>query len=167
MRKRSPTDGILEGVLMYSVVEIKGHQYKLKAGDMIDVEKIDLEEGKTITFDKVLLVGGGAKTLVGAPVVGGAKVTATVVRQARGRKIIILKRKPGAYRRKNGHRQAYTGLLITEINDGQGGVSKAEARTKAAAPAAKIAAPAKVAKPAKSAKAKSAKPAKTAKATTK
>ena len=155
---------------MYSVVEIKGHQYKLKAGDMIDVEKIDLEEGKTITFDTVLLIGGGAKTLVGAPVVGGAKVTATVVRQARGRKLIILKRKPGAYRRKNGHRQAYTGLLITEINDGQGGVSKAEARTKKAAPEAKIAAPAKPAKtvktaPAKTAKTATAKPAKTAKAT--
>lgn len=113
---------------MYSVVEIKGHQYKLKAGDMIDVEKIDLEEGKTITFDSVLLIGGGAKTIVGAPTVGGAKVTATVVRQARGRKFFVLKRKPGAYRRKNGHRQAYTGLLITEINDGQGGVTKAEAK---------------------------------------
>ncbi len=117
---------------MYSVVEIKGHQYKLKAGDMIDVEKIDVEEGKTVTFDSVLLIGGGAKTIVGSPVVGGAKVTATVVRQARGRKIIVLKRKPGAYRRKNGHRQAYTGLLITEINDGQGGVSKAEAKAKTA-----------------------------------
>lgn len=112
---------------MYSVVEIKGHQYKLSAGDMIDVEKIDLEEGKTITFDSVLLIGG-TKTIVGAPTVGGAKVTATVVRQARGRKFFVLKRKPGAYRRKNGHRQAYTGLLITEINDGQGGVSKAEAK---------------------------------------
>jgi large subunit ribosomal protein L21 len=114
---------------MYSVVEIKGHQYKLKAGDLIDVEKIDLEEGKTVVFDQVLLIGG-TKTIVGAPVVGGAKVTATVVRQGRTRKILVLKRKPGAYRRKNGHRQCYTGLLITEINDGQGGVSKAEAKAK-------------------------------------
>ena len=100
---------------MYSVVEIKGHQYKLKAGDMIDVEKIDLEEGKTITFDSVLLIGGGAKTIVGAPTVGGAKVTATVVRQARGRKFFVLKRKPGAYRRKNGHRQFFTKVLIKNI----------------------------------------------------
>ena len=112
---------------MYSVVEIKGHQYKLKAGDMIDVEKIDLEEGKTITFDSVLLIGG-TKTIVGAPVIGGATVTAKIVRQGRTRKILVLKRKPGGSRRKNGHRQAYTGLLITEINDGQGGVSKAEAK---------------------------------------
>jgi large subunit ribosomal protein L21 len=114
---------------MYSVVEIKGHQYKLKAGDMIDVEKIEAEEGKTLEFASVLMIGG-AKTLVGAPTVNGAKVTAQVVRQGRGRKFFVLKRKPGAYRKKNGHRQAYTALLITEIADGQGGVSKAEAKAK-------------------------------------
>ena len=114
---------------MYTVVEIKGHQYKLSAGDLIDVEKIDAEVGSTVSFDQVLLVGG-PKTIVGAPVVGGAKVTAKVVKQGRTRKILVLKRKPGAYRRKNGHRQCFTGLLITEINDGQGGVVKAEAKAK-------------------------------------
>ncbi len=114
---------------MYTVVEIKGHQYKLAAGDLIDVEKIEGEVGTTVSFDQVLLVGG-TKTIVGAPVVGGAKVTAKVVRQGRTRKILVLKRKPGGSRRKNGHRQCYTGLLITEINDGQGGVSKAEAKAK-------------------------------------
>jgi large subunit ribosomal protein L21 len=116
---------------MYTVVEIKGHQYKLSAGDLIDVEKIEAEVGATVSFDQVLLVGG-TKTIVGAPVVGGATVTAKVVRQGRTRKILILKRKPGGRRVKNGHRQCYTGLLITEINDGQGGVTKAEAKTKAA-----------------------------------
>lgn len=114
---------------MYTVVEIKGHQYKLAAGDLIDVEKIEAEVGSTVSFDKVLLVSG-AKTIVGAPVVGGATVTAKVVRQARTRKILVLKRKPGGSRRKNGHRQCYTGLLITEINDGQGNVTKAEAKAK-------------------------------------
>ena len=114
---------------MYTVVEIKGHQYKLAAGDLIDVEKIEAEVGSTVTFDKVLLVGG-TKTIVGAPVVGGATVTAKVVKQGRTRKIFVLKRKPGAYRKKNGHRQHFTGLLITEINDGQGGVVKAEAKAK-------------------------------------
>lgn len=114
---------------MYSVVEIKGHQYKLKAGDKIDVEKIDAEVGSTVTFDKVLLIGGD-KTLVGAPTLGGAKVTAQVIKQDRARKIIVFKRKPGAYRRKNGHRQHFTGLLITEISDGQGGVTKAEPKAK-------------------------------------
>jgi large subunit ribosomal protein L21 len=114
---------------MYTVVEIKGHQYKLSAGDLIDVEKIDAEVGSVVTFDQVLLVGG-TKTLVGAPVVGGAKVTAKIVRQGRTRKILVLKRKPGGRRVKNGHRQCYTGLLITELNDGQGGVTKAEAKKK-------------------------------------
>jgi large subunit ribosomal protein L21 len=114
---------------MYTVVEIKGHQYKLAAGDLIDVERIEAEVGSTVTFDKVLFVGG-SKTLVGAPVVGGATVTAKVVKQGRTRKILVLKRKPGAYRKKNGHRQCFTGLLITEINDGQGGVAKAEAKAK-------------------------------------
>lgn len=114
---------------MYTVVEIKGHQYKLSAGDLIDVEKIEAEVGSTVTFDKVLLVGG-EKTLVGAPTVGGATVTAQVVKQGRSRKIFVLKRKPGKYRRKNGHRQHFTGLMITEIKDGQGGVAKAEAKAK-------------------------------------
>lgn len=114
---------------MYTIVEIKGHQYKLSAGDLIDVERIDAEVGSTVDFDRVLLVGGN-NTVVGAPVVSGAKVTAKVVRQARTRKILVLKRKPGAYRKKNGHRQHYTGLLITEVNDGQGNVAKAEAKAK-------------------------------------
>lgn len=115
---------------MYTVVEIKGHQYKLSAGDLIDVERIEAEVGATVTFDQVLLVGG-TKTIVGAPVVGGAKVTAKVVKQGRTRKILVLKRKPGGRRVKNGHRQCFTGLLVTEINDGQGGVAKAEAKAKA------------------------------------
>src|SRR5665647_3525169 len=114
---------------MYTVVEIKGHQYKLKAGDLIDVEKIEAEVGTTVDFDKVLMIGG-ATTIVGVPVIGGAKVTAKVVRQGRTRKILVLKRKPGGSRRKNGHRQCYTALLITEIADGRGGVSKADASSK-------------------------------------
>ena len=110
---------------MYTVVEIKGHQYKVKAGDLIDVEKIEAEVGKTVDFDTVLMVGG-AVTIIGAPTVGGAKVTAEVVRQGRTRKILVLKRKPGGSRRKNGHRQCYTALRITEITDGRGGTEKAE-----------------------------------------
>jgi large subunit ribosomal protein L21 len=111
---------------MYSVVEIKGHQYKVSPGDLIDVEKLDVEEGKTVELDKVLLIGG-EKTLVGAPTVAGAKVVAQVVKQGRTRKLIVLRRSPGHYRKKNGHRQHFTGLVITEINDGKGGVAKIDA----------------------------------------
>ncbi len=99
---------------MYGVVEIQGHQYKVKEGDIVDVQKLDAEVGATVELDKVLFVGGDTPK-VGTPLVSGAKVIAEVVRQARSRKIIILKRKPGAYIKKNGHRQHYTALKITSI----------------------------------------------------
>ena len=99
---------------MYSVVEIKGHQYKVQEGDIVDVQKLDAEVGSTIELDQVLFIGGDAPK-VGTPIVEGAKVTAEVVRQARSRKIIIFKRKAGLSRTKNGHRQNYTALKITGI----------------------------------------------------
>lgn len=117
---------------MYGVVEIAGHQYKVQAGDLIDVEKLATEAGSTIELDQVLFIGG-AKPVIGAPTVKGAKVVAKIVRHDRSRKIIIFKRKPGAYKRKNGHRQHYTALLITEINDGAGNVTKIDAASKTAA----------------------------------
>lgn len=114
---------------MYGVVEIGGHQYRVQAGDVLDVQKLSDEAGSTVELEKVLFVGG-EKTLVGAPTVSGAKVTAKVIRHDRSRKIIIFKRKPGAYKRKNGHRQHYTSLLITEVADGQGNTAKIEADSK-------------------------------------
>lgn len=99
---------------MYGVVEIKGHQYRVQAGDLIDVQKMDAEVGSTVELDNVLFVGGDSPK-VGTPVVEGAKVVAEVVRQARSRKVIVLKRKPGKYITKNGHRQHYTALKIKEI----------------------------------------------------
>lgn len=99
---------------MYGVVEIKGHQYRVQAGDLIDVQKMDAEVGSTVELDNVLFVGGDSPK-VGTPVVEGAKVVAEVVRQARSRKVIVLKRKPGRYVTKNGHRQHYTALKIKEI----------------------------------------------------
>lgn len=99
---------------MYSVVEIKGHQYKVQEGDIVDVQKMDAEVGSTVELDRVLFVGGDTPK-VGTPVVEGAKVTAEVVRQARSRKVIVFKRKPGLSRTKNGHRQHYTALKITGI----------------------------------------------------
>jgi large subunit ribosomal protein L21 len=99
---------------MYSIVEIKGHQYKVQEGDVVDVQKMDAEVGAKIEIDRVLFIGGDTPK-VGTPIVEGAKVTAEVVRQARSRKIIVLKRKPGKYVTKNGHRQHYTALKITGI----------------------------------------------------
>jgi len=116
---------------MYSIVEIAGHQYKVSAGDVLDVEKLMAEVGTNVEFDKVLFVGGD-QAIVGAPIVIGAKVAAKVIRQAKSRKIIVSKRRKGRYRRKNGHRQNYTALLVTELNDGNGNTAKIEADSKTA-----------------------------------
>ncbi len=117
------------GVFMYGVVEIQGHQYKVQAGDLIDVEKLAKDAGSSVELDQVLFIGGD-KPQVGAPTVKGAKVTAKVIMHDRSRKIIVFKRKPGAYKRKNGHRQHFTALLITEVNDGAGNVAKIDAASK-------------------------------------
>jgi large subunit ribosomal protein L21 len=98
---------------MYGVVEVKGHQYRVQKDDIIDVEKMDANVGDTVDLD-VLFIGGDSPK-VGTPLVKGAKVTAEVIRQARSRKIIVFKRKPGLSRTKNGHRQHYTALKIKEI----------------------------------------------------
>lgn len=104
---------------METIVEIKGHQYKVHPGDLIDVQLMDTEEGQSIDFDQVLFVGG-ENPVVGKPTVNGAKVTAKVLGHDRSRKIVVLKRSPGKYQRKNGHRQNYTSLLITGIDNGNG-----------------------------------------------
>ena len=100
---------------MYAVVEIGGHQYKVKAGDLIDVQKLENEAGSTVEFDKVLFVSGD-KPQVGLPHVEGAKVTAKLIKHDRSKKQIIFVRKPGMYKTKNGHRQHYSALLITDVN---------------------------------------------------
>ena len=108
---------------MYGIVEISGHQYKVKAGDLIDVEKLPEKLGKTIKFNEVLFVGGEVPQ-VGMPAVKGAQITAKILKHAKSKKVIVFKRSPGHYRKKKGHRQQYTALLITEIKDGQGKVDK-------------------------------------------
>lgn len=97
---------------MFAVIKTGGKQYKVAMDDVIVVEKLPGEAGSTITLDEVLMVGDK----IGAPVVAGAAVTATVVEQTRGDKIIIFKKKRRqTYRRKNGHRQDLTVLRITDI----------------------------------------------------
>lgn len=102
---------------MYAVVESGSKQYRVTVGQQIDVESLPAEAGSDIELNRVLLVGGdGAETQVGAPVVNGAKVLATVTEHHRGEKLIIFKMKAKKrYRRKAGHRQELTRLTITDI----------------------------------------------------
>ena len=101
---------------MYAIIATGGKQYKVAEGDVIKVEKLGVEAGETYTFDQVLAVGGDELT-VGCPTVAGASVSATVMNEGRGKKVIVYKykRKTG-YHKKNGHRQAYTQLKIEKIN---------------------------------------------------
>ena len=101
---------------MYAVVRTGGKQYRVSPGDTIDVEKLPYEVGERIELDEVLLVANGPKAEIGRPMVEGAKVKATVTRQARDRKVIVFKYRPSKrYRRKKGHRQHLTRLRIDEI----------------------------------------------------
>ncbi len=99
---------------MYGIVEIKGHQYRVQEGDVVDVQKLEGEIGAKVELDNVLFIGGDAPK-VGMPAVAGAVVSAEIIRQARSRKVIVSVRKPGKYKKKNGHRQHYTALKITGI----------------------------------------------------
>ena len=100
---------------MYAIIATGGKQYKVSEGDVIKVEKIDAEAGNTVTFDQVIAVSDNTHK-VGADV-ANATVTATVMEQGRGKKVIVYKykRKTG-YHKKNGHRQAYTQVKIEKIN---------------------------------------------------
>ena len=101
---------------MYAVIEACGKQYKVTKGDVVFFEKLDVEEGKKVTFDKVVLVSDEGKVEVGAPYVKGIKVEGKVVAHGKGKKIIVFKYKPKKnYRRKQGHRQPYTKVEITNI----------------------------------------------------
>lgn len=101
---------------MYAVVETGGKQYKVAEGMVIEIEKLPVGVGEEIELDKVLMVVDGDSVKVGRPFVEGAKVKALVQGQIKGPKIIVFKYKPkNRYRRKKGHRQRYTRLLIKEI----------------------------------------------------
>ncbi|OEH91470.1 50S ribosomal protein L21 [Bacillus solimangrovi] len=101
---------------MYAIIETGGKQVKVEEGQAIYIEKLDATEGDTVTFDKVLMVGGDS-VKVGSPVVDGATVTAKVEKQGRAKKITVFKYKPKKnYKRKQGHRQPYTKVVIEKIN---------------------------------------------------
>ena len=101
---------------MYAIIATGGKQYKVSEGDIIKVEKLGVVAGETYTFDQVLAVNNES-LVVGNPVVDGATVTASVLGDGKGKKVIVYKykRKTG-YHKKNGHRQQYTAVKIEKIN---------------------------------------------------
>lgn len=102
---------------MYAIIEAGGKQHRVEEGRWIDIELIPEGAGDKVKFDKVLLVVDGDKSTVGAPYVKGAKVEAEVVKHGLGRKVIVYKMRPKKhYRRKAGHRQAFTRVMITKVS---------------------------------------------------
>ena len=102
---------------MYAIVKTGGKQYKVAEGDVLFVEKLEANEGDVVTLDQVLAVAGENGLTVGAPVVEGATVTAKVVAQGKAKKVIVYKYKAKKdYRRKQGHRQPYTKIVVEKIN---------------------------------------------------
>ena len=101
---------------MYAIIETGGKQIKVAAGEAVYIEKLNAEAGETVTFDKVLFVGG-EDVKVGAPMVEGATVTGTVEKHGKQKKITVFKYKAKKNnRRKQGHRQPYTKVVIDAIN---------------------------------------------------
>jgi large subunit ribosomal protein L21 len=103
--------------MCYAVIKTGGKQYRVQQGDVLRVELLAAEEGAAVSFDQVLLVGTGESVVVGAPLVAGATVSATVRRHGRADKIRIIKfRRRKHYKRQQGHRQHFTEIEITGIN---------------------------------------------------
>lgn len=101
---------------MYAIIETGGKQYKVQEGDALYIEKLNANEGDVVTFDRVLAVSGESGLKVGSPVVSGATVSAKVEKHGKGQKIIVYKYKAKKnYRRKQGHRQPYTKVVIEKI----------------------------------------------------
>jgi large subunit ribosomal protein L21 len=101
---------------MYAVIKTGGKQYRVESGAQVRVESLVADVGAAVSFDEVLLVGGGDTVKVGAPLVSGAKVKATVVSHGRGEKVKIFKmRRRKHYQKTQGHRQNYTEVRIDEI----------------------------------------------------
>jgi large subunit ribosomal protein L21 len=104
------------GVIMYAVIETGGKQYRVQEGDVLKVEKLPIEVGNTIEFDRILTVVNNGDVKIGRPVVEGAKVMAKVLEQDKSKKIIVFKYKAKSnYRRKQGHRQPFTRIVIEKI----------------------------------------------------
>ncbi|MBM4386830.1 MAG: 50S ribosomal protein L21 [Deltaproteobacteria bacterium] len=101
---------------MFAVIETGGKQIRVSEGDFIRTEKLAGKTGDKVVFDRVLLLGDGEKLKIGTPVVAKAKVTGEIVRQGKERKVIVYKfKRRKNYRRKHGHRQQFTEILVKEL----------------------------------------------------
>ena len=101
---------------MYAIIRTGGKQYRVSEGDVLNVEKLNVEEGQEVVFDEVLTVVNDGDVKVGAPTVAGAKVTAKVAKQGKADKIFVFKyRAKSNYRKRQGHRQPFTQVDITSI----------------------------------------------------
>jgi len=120
---------------MYAVIETGGKQYRVQPGTIVQVEKLEAEKGKSVSFDKVLFLSAqnqdAAQIWMGKPYVAGAKVHAEVVGAGRGEKVLIIKMKRRKqYRRTQGHRQEQMQLLVTSVENGAGGKEELSATDK-------------------------------------
>jgi large subunit ribosomal protein L21 len=101
---------------MYAIVEIAGQQFKVSKDQKVYVHRLDVEEGSKVTFDKVLLTDNNGTVTIGAPAITGASVEAKVLKHLKGDKVIVFKKKRRkGYKKKNGHRQSFTQILIEKI----------------------------------------------------
>lgn len=101
---------------MYAIIETGGKQYRVSEGDILTVEKLDVNEGEKIEFNRVLTVVKDSELILGKPVIDGAKVSAKVLEHGKGKKILVFKYKAKSnYRRRQGHRQPFTKVVIEKI----------------------------------------------------
>ena len=101
---------------MYAIIATGGKQYKVAEGDVIRVEKLDVQAGDSITFDQVMMIGGD-ETVIGNPTIAGAAVKATVTANGKADKVIVYKyKRKSGYHKKNGHRQLFTEVKIDSIS---------------------------------------------------
>ncbi len=113
---------------MYAIVETGGKQYKFEEGRYVDIELLDAKENDKVTFDKIVMLVNGKKSKVGQPYVEGAVVEGSIVKNDKAKKIIVFKQRPKkGYRKKQGHRQQYSRVMINKINTKAGKKAQDEA----------------------------------------
>ena len=104
---------------MYAVIESGGKQHRVEPGEILKLEKLDVAEGETVSFDNVMMIGEGENIQIGTPFVNGGAVTAEVIAHGRGDKVTVIKmRRRKHYRRQAGHRQYFTEVKIKDISGG-------------------------------------------------